>query len=735
MRTGLIEAIAVPQKPARHPRPAEPSPRSPSTNSTSRSGFETVRRSAPFATLPRSAFDATLDLLAGRYPSDQFAELRPRLVWDRVAGTIAGRPGAQRLAVTSGGTIPDRGMFGVFIVGTEEGARRVGELDEEMVYESRVGDVIALGATSWRIEEITSDRVLVTPAFGQPGRVPFWKGDGLGRPAELGAAIGAFTGDVAGSPTGVEERLRASGLDDWAVQNLVRFVAEQKAATGVVPTDATLVVERFRDELGDWRLVLHSPYGTPVHAPWALAISARIRERLGVEGQASAGDDGIVVRLPDTDADPPGADLFLFEKEELEELVTAEVGARRSSPPDSARTRPARCCSPATTRDAARRCGSSGNAARNCWMSRAPSGVPDHPRDGARSAAGRLRPPGARATDERYRRARGARRRGRDDEPVAVRPIAALRLRRGIPLRGRLAARRAPRGGALPRPDAARRTARSRRAAGTPRPRGDRADRAGAAATRPRPPGPRRRGARRPAATAGSTLDRGARCSLHRGGGRGGPRTTASSKPRHPRECRGARAMGDGGGRVAPARRPRCADPIGVPTAFLDSVADPVGDLVSRYSRTHGPFTAQEAADRFGLGVAVVTDVLRRLAADRRVVEGEFRPGAAGTEWWMPRCCGACGGARSRRCDRRVEPVSPRALGRFLPSWHRFGDLRGVDGVLTAIDQLAGLALPASAWESLILPSPRARLLPDDARRTDDDGRGALVGARRTPGR
>src|SRR5690606_12875673 len=185
-----------------------------------------------------------------------------------VAGTIQGRPGAQRLAVTSGGTIPDRGMFGVFIVGAEEGARRVGELDEEMVYESRVGDVFALGATSWRIEEITSDRVLVSPAFGQPGRVPFWKGDGIGRPAELGRAIGSFTRELSsGDDAATRERLRAVGLDELATNDLLAFVADQKAATGHVPTDRTLVVERFRDELGDWRVILHSPYGMKVHAP------------------------------------------------------------------------------------------------------------------------------------------------------------------------------------------------------------------------------------------------------------------------------------------------------------------------------------------------------------------------------------------------------------------------------------------------------------------------------------
>ncbi|MDP3208269.1 MAG: helicase-related protein, partial [Rhodoglobus sp.] len=295
--------------------------------------FDLVRRSAPFATLPRSAYDATLDLLSGLYPSDEFAELRPRIVWDRVAGTIAGRPGAQRLAVTSGGTIPDRGLFGVFIVGSAATGsatgpgRRVGELDEEMVYESRVGDIFALGTTSWRIEEITHDQVLVSPAFGQPGKVPFWKGDGLGRPAELGEAIGEFARRVStSSTTEARDRMAAIGLDERAANNLITLIAEQADATGQVPSDTTLVVERFRDELGDWRVVLHSPYGMPVHAPWALAVTARIRDRLGVDGSAMAGDDGIVVRIPDTDADPPGAELFAFETDELVAIVTEEVG-------------------------------------------------------------------------------------------------------------------------------------------------------------------------------------------------------------------------------------------------------------------------------------------------------------------------------------------------------------------------------------------------------------------------
>ncbi|MBF6248938.1 ATP-dependent helicase, partial [Nocardia elegans] len=295
--------------------------------------FDAVRATGSFATLPRSAYESVLDLLSGRYPSDEFAELRPRLVWDRDAGTLTGRPGAQRLAVTSGGAIPDRGMFAVYMVGEKN--TRVGELDEEMVYESRVGDVFALGATSWRIEEITFDRVLVTPAFGQPGRLPFWHGDGLGRPAELGAALGEFVRKAAkqtanradaAADTDLGGLLAGAGLDANAAANLVALLDDQRAATGQLPTDKTLVVERFRDELGDWRLVLHSPFGLPVHAPWALAVGARLRERFGVDAAPNASDDGIVVRLPDTTDDPPGAELFVFEPDEIDDLVTEQVG-------------------------------------------------------------------------------------------------------------------------------------------------------------------------------------------------------------------------------------------------------------------------------------------------------------------------------------------------------------------------------------------------------------------------
>src|SRR3954447_17901339 len=290
-----------------------------------------VHRAASFASLPRSVLEATLDMLAGRYPSDEFAELRPRIVWDRVTDTLSGRRGAQRLAVTSGGTIPDRGLYAVFLASGEGPGRRVGELDEEMVYESRVGDVFTLGASSWRIEEITHDRVLVTPAPGQSGKLPFWKGDAPGRPAELGRAVGRFVRELAvANDEAAKQRARAAGLDAWAADNLVGYLREQQQATRHLPDDRTILVERFRDELGDWRVVVHSPFGGQVHAPWALAVAARFRQRFGVDVQAMHGDDGLVLRLPDVETDdgraPDVADLVLIDPQDVEDLVTNELG-------------------------------------------------------------------------------------------------------------------------------------------------------------------------------------------------------------------------------------------------------------------------------------------------------------------------------------------------------------------------------------------------------------------------
>ncbi|MGH3544937.1 MAG: helicase-related protein, partial [Mycobacteriales bacterium] len=291
-----------------------------------------LRRAAPFTTLPDSALIAVLDMLSGRYPSEEFGELRPRITWDRVTDTLTGRPGAQRLAVTSGGTIPDRGLFSVTTPGAGSGGSRVGELDEEMVYESRVGDKILLGTSSWQIEDITHDRVIVTPAPGQPARMPFWKGDTLGRGLELGKAIGAFTREVgAADVDAARTRLSDAGLDEWAADNLLAYLTEQRHATGQLPSDRSVVVERFRDELGDWRIVVHSPFGARVNGPWGMLIAARLRQRRDVQVFASATDDGIVLRIPDA-VDGSGAEVLpeasdlICEPDEVERLVLAELG-------------------------------------------------------------------------------------------------------------------------------------------------------------------------------------------------------------------------------------------------------------------------------------------------------------------------------------------------------------------------------------------------------------------------
>jgi ATP-dependent Lhr-like helicase len=714
MRSGQIEALAVPTNPL--DVLAQQTVAAVALDGLDvEEWFDTVRRSAPFSSLPRSAFDATLDLLSGLYPSDEFSELRPRVVWDRVAGTISGRPGSQRLAVTSGGTIPDRGLFGVFMIGGEAGApgRRVGELDEEMVYESRVGDVFALGTTSWRIENITHDQVLVSPAFGQPGRVPFWKGDGLGRPAELGEAIGAFTKEISTSSLeAATARAQLIGLDEHAVANLLALVAEQKASTGHVPSDTTLVVERFRDELGDWRVVLHSPYGMPVHAPWALAITARIREQLGVDGAAMAGDDGIVVRIPDTDAAPPGADLFVFDADELEQIVTEEVGG---SALFAARFR--ECAARALLlprRDPGKRSPLWQQRQRASQLLDVARKYPSFPivletvrevlqdvydlpalttltkRIASRSirvmeTETEVPSPFARSLLFGYMAAFVY----EGDSPLAERRAAALSLDPALlaELLGRAELRE------LLDPAVIEQTERELQRL-TPE---------------------------RHARDAEGLVD------LLRVLG---PQTVAEIEARS--LMTGAALATDLTGLAAANRvlevtiagerrwagiedAARLRDalgvplPIGVPAAFIEPVDDPVGDLVSRFARTHGPFTLADAAARFGLGTAVVQDTLRRLAADRRVVDGEFRPGSSGTEWCSVDVLRRLRSRSLAALRQEVEPVSHATLGRFLPAWQHVsaaGDsLRGIDGLAQVIDQLAGYSAPASAWEAFILGS------------------------------
>ncbi|CAN5209463.1 ATP-dependent helicase [soil metagenome] len=705
MSAGLIEALAIPQNPL--DVLAQQTVAAVALDQLDvDEWYETVRRSAPFATLPRSAYDATLDLLSGRYPSDEFAELRPRIVWDRVNGTIKGRPGAQRLAVTSGGTIPDRGLFGVFMVGGDGAPPRVGELDEEMVYESRVGDVIALGATSWKIEEITFDRVIVSPAFGQPGRIPFWKGDGLGRPAELGEAIGGFIRSVANSSP-AEARLRAAigGLDERAVDNLLAFIDEQRTATGQVPTDRTLVVERFRDKLGDWRVVLHSPYGMKVHAPWALAIGARIRDRYGVDAGAMAADDGIVLRIPDTESEPPGAELFLYEPEELRAVVTEEVGGSSLFASRFRECAARALLLPRLRPD--RRSPLWQQRQRSAQLLEVASKYPTFPivleavREVLQDAydlpsltelAARIERRDIRITEVETASASPFARTllfgyvaafmYEGDSPLAERRAAALSLDPTLlaELLGQAELRE------LLDPAVSEQTELElQRLAPDRRAKGEEG-----VADLLRLLGPLTRAELAERLVESSELD--------------------AWLGRLERDGRVWRA---GAGRFAAiedASRLRDALgtplPIGIPTVFVEPVADPLGDLIARYARTHGPFAVADAAERFGLGSAVVADTLRRLAAQRRVAEGEFRPGATGSEWCDVEVLRRLRSRSLAALRHEVEPVDAATLARFLPAWqHVTEPLRGVDGLLQVVDQLAGVALPASTWESLILPS------------------------------
>src|SRR5271167_67502 len=290
--------------------------------------FATVRSAAPYAGLTRLVFEGVLDLLAGRYPSDEFAELRPRLTWDRVRNTVTPRQGAKLLAIVNGGTIPDRGLYGVFLAGSETKPIRVGELDEEMVFESRTGDTFVLGASTWRIDEITHDRVLVSPAPGQPGKMPFWHGDTAGRPLEFGRRIGALVREIRELPhnAAISRLTREHDLDPAAAENLIRFLADQELATVTVPDDRNIVIERVRDELGDWRVCVLTPFGSRIHAPWAMAVTGRIRAAGGPDVETMWADDGFVLRFPDTDA-APDPDLLLLDSHEATDLVLRQLGA------------------------------------------------------------------------------------------------------------------------------------------------------------------------------------------------------------------------------------------------------------------------------------------------------------------------------------------------------------------------------------------------------------------------
>ncbi len=645
---------------------------------------ELVRGAYPFADLSRVQLENVLDMLDGRYPSDEFAELRARVVWDRTAGVVRGRQGARRLAVTNAGTIPDRGLFGVHLV---DGGGRVGELDEEMVYEARAGQTFLLGASTWRIEEITRDRVLVSPAPGVPGAVPFWKGEGVGRPYELGEAIGAASRELAALSDGkAAERLRGEFmLDQRAATNLLAFLREQEGATGAVPSDRTIVVERFRDEIGDWRLCILTPFGGRVHAPWALALGARLRDSLNLETQAIWSDDGIAIHLPDADATPP-VDEVLLEPDQLQELVmqelaeTALFGARFRENAGRALLIPRRRPGERTPLwqqrlkaqsllQVARRYPAFPivlETYRECLqdvfdlpaLKRLLQGLRTRQIDLVDVETPSASPYAASLLFDYV-----ATYMYEDDTPAAERRAQALSLDRDLlrELLGQEELRDLIDPGALSEVEE-----QLRGEARTPDELHDQL---------------RRRGDLREGEydddLAGPLLAERRAVHVRVGGER---RLIAAEDAGRYRDAVGAMPPG------------------GLPEVFLETEEEPLHALVRRFARSRGPFTTAEANEWFGRDIE---PVLRELERRDELVRGELRPGGREREWCDPEVLRRLRRASLAALRREVEPAEQAALGRFLPSW------QGIDrraSLREALVPLQGLALPVALWESEVLP-------------------------------
>lgn len=713
---------------------------------TDQTWLDVVRRSAPFTTLSLDVYASVLDLLAGKYVSDEFAQLKPRVVWDREAGTITARPGAQRLAVTSGGTIADRGLFGVYLATDTDAAKRVGELDEEMVYESRVGETIILGATTWQIEDITHDRVLVTPAFGRPGRLPFWRGDQPGRPLELGRATGAFRREALADPK-INDRLAAAGLDANARDNLLNYLTEQREATGHVPSDTTVVIERFRDELGDWRIILHSPFGKGVHAPWALAFSERVKATYGFDANAMAGDDGIIVRVPATDGEPPAADIFWFEPEDLRDQLRQHVGGSALFAAHFRENAARALLLP--RRDPAKRTPLWQQRQRAAQLLAVASKYPQFPIiletvrevlqdvydvDGLVEVLEQLRTRVLRVVEVQTPQASPfaqtllfgytAQFMYETDAPLAERRAAALSLDPGLlsQLLGQDMLRELLDDDVIAQVQAdLQHTSSARRLTGIE-----------GTADLLRLLGP---------LTTEELAER-----LHEGDE---PVDSATAQAWVEQLAADKRAiyvrMGTEHYWTTIEDAPRLRDglgiplPIGVPKAFAESVTDPLGDLVARYARTHGPFTAPQVAQRLGIGPVIAHQVLQRLAAQHRVTFGAYLStppagdGPVATDEW----CDVDVLARIRRRSlaqlrAEVEPVEHAAYARYLIQQHQVmpsPQERGVDGLAIILDQLTGFSAPAQVWEAAILPARVADYHPGMLDELLATGQFVMVGA------
>jgi ATP-dependent Lhr-like helicase len=670
--------------------------------------FELVKRAYPFRDLSRQQLENVLDMLAGRYPSEEFSELRPRITWDRVRGVVRGREGARRLAVTNAGTIPDRGLFGVHLV---NGGGRVGELDEEMVYEARAGQTFLLGASTWRIEEITRDRVLVSPAPGIPGTVPFWKGEGVGRPYELGDAIGKAARElVALDDERARARLRGEhALDERAAENLLVYLREQEAATGALPSDRTVVVERFRDEIGDWRLCVLTPFGGRVHAPWSLALAARLRESLGLEVNAIWSDDGIALHLPDAESPPPLDDV-LIAPEELEDLVIAEVGgtalfgARFRENAARALLIPRRRPGQRTPLwqqrlkaqgllQVARRYADFPvvlETYRECLQD-----VFDLPALKSLLAALQERridlveveTPSASPYASSLLFDYVATYMYEDDTPLAERRAQALALDRDLlkELLGQEELRD------LIDPRALEQVERELR--GSPHSVDQLHDLL------------LRRGDLRAGEydeSLADELENERRALRIRIGGE--PRLIAAEDVGRYRDAAGA------------------MPPAGLPDAYLEGGDDPLGWILRRFARGRGPFTTAEAAARYGLSLEDAEEKLAALG----LVRGELRPGGTEREWSDPDVLRRLRRASLAALRKEIEPAEPAALGRFLPAW------QGLDRRATlreALVPLQGMSLPVALWESDVLPRRVPRYEPAQLDQLTASGEVVWVGA------
>jgi ATP-dependent helicase Lhr and Lhr-like helicase len=669
--------------------------------------FELCRRAAPFAELPRTSFDGVLELLSGRYPSDEFSELRPRITWDRVSGEVTARAGAKRIAIVSGGTIPDQGLYGVFLSNSEKPVR-VGELDEEMVFESHVGDVFLLGASSWHIDEITHDRVLVSPAPGQPGKMPFWRGGGPGRPVELGRKIGALTRELLELPLPrAAELLRAQhGFDDAAADTLLTYLHEQRAATAVVPSDRAIVVERFKDEIGDYRVCILTPFGRRVHAPWAMALVEHFRNASGAELDAVWSDDGIVLRLPDTDA-PTSAEELAPDPDEVEALVLQGL-AKSSLFAAHFRENAGRALL-LPKRDPRRRMPLWAQRRRAADLLRVASQYPSFPliletyreclRDvfdlpallellrSLRSREIALVPiesssPSPFASSLLFSYVGNFIYDG--DAPLAERRAQALVLDQAE-LRGLLGEAELRE---LLDAETIESVERDLQRLREPSLRhaddvhdlllllGDLTEEDLAAR------------AKDPSALPAILRELVSSRRVGRANIAGEPRYFAAEDAGRLRDALG----------VMP--------PAGLPSTFLAPTQDALRELISRYARTHAPFTADAPARRYGLGRGVVEAALSELKRAGRVVVGELLPGGREPEWCDKNVLRAIKQRSLAKLRKAIEPAPPEAFARLALAWQGAEEpSRSPDALERALDQLQGAPLAASVLVSEVLPA------------------------------